>query len=147
MISKTQPLSDYVAQYRDGGVDVAAFPTRDTKRLTLRIVDPEDKETGLAFLASFSKNVKEADLPSDEKAQTKANQAMDAILNDNAKMAKFQVCFCVIDAESLSHSDTLTEDDLGREFISVSYTGTAKSLSYKTYEEAKSEAKRKSVRK
>ena len=127
MINKTQPLSDYVAQYREGGVDVAAFPTESGKgnRYALRIVDPENTKRSLGFLASFSKKVKEADRPSKKADREKANKALDAILNDPSKMARFSVCFCVIDTKSLEQfPDKYTEEDLGREFISISYCGS-----------------------
>lgn len=147
MISKSIPLSDYVQSYRDGGVDVAAYKTQDGKRYALRIVDPEDKKRGLAFLASFAGKVKEADRPEDPQAQTKANQALDAILNDPSKMARFVACFCVIDSQSLEQfPDKYTEADLGREFITVSYCGSSESDSYREYAEAKAESKRKSAR-
>ena len=149
MISKSIPLSDYVQSYRDGGVDVAAYRTSNGKRYALRIVDPENKARGLAFLASFANKVKEAERPGDDdpQAQTKANQALDAILNDPSKMARFVACFCTIDSQSLEQfPDKYTEDDLGREFITISYCGSSESDSYREYEEAKTESKRKSAR-
>ena len=141
MILKSEPLSDYVASYRDAGIDVAAFPSSRGDRYVLRLVDPDDPETGTAYLASFANALKEANRPSDPKAQTKANKALDEMLNDVHQMSKYTVCYCVIDTKSVEkYPEKYTSDDINKQFITVT-RGTAKSDSHREYDEAKAEAK------
>lgn len=132
MITKSEPLSQYLQQFRDGGVDVAAFPTQSGKRYALRIVDPDDASVGLSFIAAFSSNLREADRPSDDAGQVKANRNLDHILNDAKAMARYSACHCVIDSDSISQfPDKYTEDDLGKTFVIISAAGTATSDSYR----------------
>ena len=149
MIIKSEPLSKYVQSWRDSGVDVAVFPTQAGNRYALRVIDPDDPETGLAFLAAFSSNLREADRPSVKAEQVKASKALDTMLHDNKAMAKYSACHCVIDADSLAQfPDKYAEEDLGKTFVIISSCGTAVSDSYQEVKaEVKAEKNRKNVRK
>lgn len=143
MIKKSEPLSDFIAQYLEVGLDVGVFPTQSGDRYALRLVDPDEPQVGTAFLASFSKKVKEADRPSDEKKQAAASDALNELIHSDKASTKLVVCHCVIDNESVEKFG-FDEEDLGNTFLSISYPGTVESDSYR---EAKSESKRKNVRK
>lgn len=143
MIKKTEPISDFIAQYQEVGLDVGAFPTQSGDRYALRLVDPDEPQVGTAFLASFSKKVKEADRPDDAGEQVIASKKLDSLIHDAKASTKLVVCHCVIDQESVD-SYGFDEEDLGNTFLSIAYAGTAESDSYR---EAKSEAKVKKVRK
>ena len=137
MILKSEPLSQYLQQYRESGVDVAVFPTVAGNRYALRIIDPDEPETGLSFVAAFSSNLREADRPKDKASQVKASKALDAMLNDAKAMAKYSACHCVIDADSLAQfPDKYADEDLGKTFVIIASAGTAVSDSY---QEAKQE--------
>lgn len=149
MIKSNQPLLSYVEEFRDAGVDLGVFPTQRGDRFALRLVDPDDRATGLTFVASFSSKLGEADIPKDKAKAVKASKALDDMLNDSAKMAKYVACFCVIDQKSLDEfPDKYTEEDLGRTFTVIAAAGTAKSLTYGTaeVEETESESKKSSAR-
>lgn len=137
-INHSEPLSDFLSRYRESGIDVAAFKTHAGDRYALRIVDPEDPETGLAFLASFAKGVKEADRPSDENQQILANRKLNDILNDPKKQTRFVVCTCVVDEQSLKDYD-YAEEDLGKTWLTVANSGTSTSDAYREYVEVKKE--------
>ena len=138
MITKSEPLSQYVQQFRDSGIDVAVFPTVAGNRYALRVIDPDEPETGLSFVAAFSSNLREADRPKDKASQVKASKALDAMLNDNKAMAKYSACHCVIDSDSLAQfPDKYTEEDLGKTFVIISSAGTATSDSYQEIKEEK----------
>ena len=138
MIKSSQPLSTYLQDIFDSGLDVGAFPTIAGNRYALRLVDPEDEETGLGFIAAFSSNLREADRPSDPKEQTRVNTELNEILHDRVKSAKYNVCFCHIDAASVAQfPDKYTKDDIGKSFVIIAGTGTAVSDAYRTYEEEK----------
>ena len=143
MIKKSEPLSDFIAQYLEVGLDVGVFPTQSGDRYALRLVDPDEPQIGTAFLASFSKKVKEADRPADAAAQVEASKALDALIHSDKASTKLVVCHCVVDDESVEKFG-FDEEDLGNTFLSISYPGTAESDSYR---EAKAEAKNKRVRK
>lgn len=138
MITKSEPLSQYLQQFRDGGVDVAAFPTQSGKRYALRIVDPDDASIGLSFIAAFSSNLREADRPSDAAGQVKANKRLDDILHDGKAMARYSACHCTIDNDSISQfPEKYTDEDLGKTFVIISAAGTATSDSYREIAEEK----------
>jgi len=145
MITKSEPLSQYLQQFRDSGVDVAVFPTQSGNRYALRVIDPDEPETGLSFVAAFSSNLREADRPKTSTEQVKASKALDAMLRDNKAMAKYSACHCVIDSDSLAQfPEKYSEEDLGKTFVIISAAGTATSDSYREIAEEK---KVKSVRK
>ena len=138
MIAKSEPLSSFVAQFRESGLDVGVFPTQAGNRYALRVVDPDEPQTGLGFLAAFSSNLREADRPSDKAKQIVASKALDNMLHDDKAMARYSACTCVIDADSIKQfSDKYTEDDLGRTFVIISAAGTAVSDSYREVVEEK----------
>ena len=147
MIAKSQPLMDFINEYRESGLDVAAFPSQKGDRFTLRIVDADDPKIGLGFLASFAKGLKEADRPGNDNrdGQILANRKLDDILHDEKQMARYSACHCVIDADSVKQfPDRYTATDIGRKFVVVSACGTALSDSY---DETKEEMAVKSVKK
>lgn len=144
MIAKSEPLSNFVAQYRESGLDVGVFPTQAGNRYALRVVDPDEPQTGLTFLAAFSSNLREADRPSDKKKQVTASKALDDMLHDDKAMARYSACTCVIDRDSIKQfPDKYTDEDFGKMFIIISAAGTAVSDSY---QEVVEEKKRGSVR-
>jgi len=145
MITKSEPLSKYVQQFRDSGLDVAVFPTQSGNRYALRVIDPDEPEIGLSFVAAFSSNLREADRPKTDVEQVKASKALDAMLQDNKAMATYSACHCVIDSDSLAQfPEKYSEEDLGKMFVIISAAGTATSDSYREIAEEK---KVKSVRK
>lgn len=143
MIKKTEPLGDYLDQYREVGLDAGVFPTQSGDRYALRLIDPDEPNVGTSFLASFSKKVTEANRPSDPNEQIAASKKLDDMIHDAKASTKFVVCHCVIDEESVEKYG-FSEEDLGNTFLSISYPGTAESDSYR---EAKAESKVKKVRK
>jgi hypothetical protein len=143
MITRTEPLGDYLAQYREIGLDAGVFPTQSGDRYALRLVDPDDRKIGTTFLASFSKKVVEANRPSDPNAQIAASQKLDAMIHDDKASAHFIVCHCKIDEKSIAEFG-FAEDDLDNTFLTIAYPGTAESDSYR---EAKAESKVKRVTK
>lgn len=135
MIKKSEPIGDFIAKYQEVGLDVGVFPTQSGDRYALRLIDPDEPETGTSFLASFSSKVKEADRPSDDAGQVKASKTLDAMLHDQKASSRFVVCYCVVDEKSVE--DGYAEpDDIGNTFLSIAHPGTAVSDSYR---EAKAE--------
>lgn len=136
---RNEPLWSFLETQRASGVDVRVFPSnrRDddgNARFTLRVVDPDEPETGHAFLASFSKNtlLDEAkcefigDKPT--RAAVKKSEAWDAVLQDAKQAAKYVACHCIIEEKDVDNN-TFTEDRIGTEFVSVTIGGEAKSIS------------------
>ena len=142
MILKNQPLCDYVREYREAGLDVAALPaTTNPKRFVIRLVDPDDHEMSGSYLASFANALKEADRPDDDhpREQTLANRKLDAMLNDEKQMSKYTVCYCIVDEDSLlKFPGKYTAKDMDKQFITVT-RGTVKSDSYREYDESVAE--------
>ena len=145
MITKSEPLSQFLSKYKELGAEVAAFPTQKGDRYALRIVDPDDSTIGLSFIAAFSSNLREADRPTDPKAQTVANKKLDDMLHDDKAMLKYSACHCVVDNDSISQfPDKYSLDDLGTQFVIISACGSSVSDSYREYV---TEKKRGSARK
>ena len=143
MIAKSEPLSTFVAKYEESGLTVGVFPTQRGDRYAIRTVDPDDPKTGLGFLAAFSSNVREADRPANAAERVAVSRKLDAMLHDPKESAKFSMCYCIIDSDSLDQfPDKYTSEDLGKSFSIVSHAGTALSDSYA---EVKAEKKTKKV--
>ena len=131
MIAKSEPLSTYIAKYEESGLTVGVFPTQSGDRYAIRTVDPDDPSVGLGFLAAFSSKVVEANRPSNASERVAASKALDAMLHDPVASAKYSMCYCIIDANSLAQfPEKYSSEDLGKSFSIVSHAGTALSDSY-----------------
>lgn len=131
MISKSEPLSQFVGRFEESGLSLGVFPTQRGDRYAIRSCDPDDPATGLGFVASFASSIEEANRPTTPAARVKASKALDALLHDPRAAASFSVCYCVIDADSLSQfPDRYGPEDLGKTFSIVAKGGTAQSDSY-----------------
>ncbi len=146
MISKTETLGLYLQQFRDGGLDLGVFPSQSGKRFTLRVVDPDEPETGLTFVASFAKSVEEADIPENRSEAIKASRALDAMLHDTKQTAQYCACYCIVDQESVEGGFAEPED-IGKTFVSIAHPKAVASLSYQEVEEEKKASKAKKVSK
>ena len=142
MITKSEPLSQFVQKYEESGLSLGVFPTYNLKRYALRAVDPADKEHGLAFVAAFSSKIKEADRPAGEKEQIAASKWLDNMLH-STQANKFSMCYCLVDADDVARNpDTYTAEDIGDSYILVTHTREVLSDSYR---EIKTEKKTRSV--
>lgn len=122
MISKSEPLSAYIAQYEDAGYGVGVYPTQDGKRYALRLFNPEDPKTGLGFLMAFSKNFEKANRPTSAAARTKSSNALYDLVHD--QFSGLNAVTCVIDEESVA-GGFASESDLGKTFVIAATGGTA----------------------
>lgn len=147
-VSNTKTLQEYLQEFRESGSDLGVFPSSSSNRFVLRVIDPDEPETGYTYVASFSKKSfsEEATIPSDAKKAKKASIALDEMLHDAKRCSQLVVCFCVIDDESISDGYA-TEEQLGHTFVTVAKPNTAKSLSYGEADEAEAETKVKTVTK
>lgn len=144
-----KPLSEFVNEYQELGLDVAPFATQKGDRFTLRLIDPEHPEEGGAYLASFAsgkkdpkRRVVEADRPHPsvapgvyDAANKEASDKLNALIH-SAAASKFVVCFCVIDDSAIKEFN-LDPDDKDNTFLSVAYCNRVASDSYA---EAKTES-------
>ena len=118
MISKSEPLSQFVQKYEETGLSLGVFQTYDGKHYAIRAFLPEDPDTGLQFVMAFSSGIKEAERPTSKAAREKATLALNAMLHDSTKSAAYSVCTCVVDSDSLAQfPDKYSPDDLGKTFI------------------------------
>lgn len=147
-VSKTQTLQQYLEGFRESGSDLGVFPSSSSNRFVLRVIDPDEPETGYTYVASFSKKsfATEATVPSDAKKARKASIALDELLHDAKRCSQLVACFCIIDDESVEKGFA-KEEQLGQTFVSVAKPQTATSLSYGDADEAEAEAKVKTVTK
>lgn len=138
MIAKSEPLSAFVQKYEESGLSIGVFPTQRGDRYAIRTIDPDDPKTGLGFLAAFSSNVREADRPANAAERVEASRKLDAMLHDPKESAKYSMCYCIIDADSVAQfPDKYTAEDLGKSFSIISRAGTALSDSYAEVKEEK----------
>ena len=147
-ITKSKSLSAYVAEFIDAGLDVGVFRSTNGNRFVLRLVDPDEPNLGLSYLAHFANDVREADRtfigndvnkPTPESVERE--QALNEMLHDVKKAAHYNACFCTIDEESLAKfPDRYTTDDLGTTFVSIAAPKTVYSDAYLAAKDVKEEA-------
>lgn len=147
-VTQTQTLQQYLEGFRESGSDLGVFPSSSSNRFVLRVIDPDEPETGYTYVASFSKKsfATEATIPSDANKAKKASIALDEMLHDAKRCAKLVVCFCIIDEKSIEDGFA-TKDQFGHTFVTIAKPNTATSLSYGDADEAEAEAKVKTVTK
>lgn len=143
------PLWNWLKEYREDGVDVAAFKTvsgpNAGKRFAVRVVNPDKPSEGLTRIASFANSLHEADRPLDDpREQTRRNVALNEILHDAKKAAPYMVCFCIVDEKSIADGHAQKES-LGQTFVVITKGGASESDAYRTYEDDKSDAEVASV--
>lgn len=135
----SEPLWNFLEFHRASGADVRVFPSnkRDASgnaRFVLRLVDPDEPETGGGFLASFSQTTLKEEATCEfvgDKPTRKAvqrSEAWDETLSDAKKCVKYLACHCIIE-ESDVDDVTFTKDRVDTEFISITTTKGATSIS------------------
>ena len=135
----SEPLWNFLEFHRSCGADVRVFPSnkRDehgNARFVLRLIDPDEPETGGGFLASFSQTtLKEeaacryvGDKPTREAVER--SQAWDALLSDAKKCVKYIACHCIVEESDVDNIH-FTADRVDTEFVSITTTKGATSIS------------------
>ena len=137
---KNEPLWSFLQWQRASGVEVGVFPSnkRDdagNARFTLRVIDPDDPETGYTFIASFSKKQLLAEASCEMNGDKPTRDAVakskywDSVIKDAGKAAKYVACHCTFEP-------TDDAERAGETFISITKSGTASSISsYDAFED------------
>ena len=130
MITKSEPLSQFVQKYEESGLSLGVFPTYNGTRYALRAIDPEEPSVGLSFVAAFAGNIEEANRPTAPAARKAASSKLDAMLH-SAQANKFSLCYCLVDAETVAQfPEKYTAENIGDSYILVTRTREVLSDSY-----------------
>ncbi len=147
-LNDKQPLWQFLQEWREDGAHIAAYPTTSGERYALRLYDEADPDTGLTYLASFAKKVEEANRnpKASASALEKQNQALNDLLDDPNKCARYVVLFWTIDQQSVDDGYA-DEDQIGNQMTIICASGTVKSDIRRDSKDAAAESKVKSVKK
>ena len=146
-LNDKQPLWQFLQEWREDGASIAAFPTTSGERYALRLYDPSDPSTGLAYLASFAKSVKEADRDPNAKPAVleSKEKALDDLLDDPNKCAKYVVLFWTIEQKDVDDGFA-SDDQVGNQMTIICAAGTTKSDIRRTSSEASAESAKPTVK-
>lgn len=118
------PLNEFVAKYeQDNECVLGIFPTVSGERYAIRVVDDENPNKGLTFVAAFSSKVVDAIRPKTASQRKAAATALFHRIHD--KKGRLSMCTCVIDEESIENfPDKYSVKDLDTSFLLATNVGS-----------------------